>query len=101
MVMEHIDGEDLLSYIPEGGMSEKLARGFFLQLCSAVRYCHTNNVSWISIFRAIFEYLFSSSQIIHGDIKLENILIQRNDLRLKLIDFGFAQFYEKGRPQKV
>ena len=29
--------------------------------------------------------------MIHGDLKPENILIRRSDMRVKLIDFGFAQ----------
>ena len=34
-------------------------------------------------------YLHNNS-IAHRDIKLENILIDKNTLKIKLIDFGFA-----------
>ncbi len=44
MVMEYIDGCDLLSIIPESGMSEDRAREFFLPLCAGVEYCHAHNV---------------------------------------------------------
>jgi serine/threonine protein kinase len=67
------------------GLSELEAQVFFIQICSAISYCH-------------------SMGIVHRDLKPENILVTdykhmqtANDLRyplLKLIDFGFAnQWY--------
>ena len=43
----------------------------------------------------IFDYLHSK-KIIYRDLKPENILIDKNGY-LKLIDFGFAKYLEKGR----
>ena len=55
------------------------------QIFTAVNYCH-------------------GMGIIHRDLKPENILIEskeRNDyLRVKVIDFGTAQLYEKGKVQR-
>lgn len=67
------------------GLSELEAQVFFIQICSAISYCH-------------------SMGIVHRDLKPENILVTdykhmqtANDLKyplLKLIDFGFAnQWY--------
>ncbi|CCF59567.1 hypothetical protein KAFR_0H01570 [Kazachstania africana CBS 2517] len=47
-----------------------LIKKVFLQLCSALQYCHENNVY-------------------HGDIKPENLLLDSND-NLYLCDFGLA-----------
>jgi serine/threonine protein kinase len=41
------------------------------QLADTLSYLHNNNIA-------------------HRDIKLENILINKNTLKIKLIDFGFA-----------
>jgi MAP/microtubule affinity-regulating kinase len=41
------------------------------QLADTLSYLHSNNIA-------------------HRDIKLENILINKNTLKIKLIDFGFA-----------
>jgi serine/threonine protein kinase len=43
--MELVEGKDLLRSVPPGGMKEELARDYFFQLCSAVSFCHSNNVS--------------------------------------------------------
>jgi serine/threonine protein kinase len=44
MCMELVEGKDLLRSIPRGGLPEDVAKGFFFQLCSAVSFCHANNV---------------------------------------------------------
>ena len=44
---------------------------------------------------------FSSPQIIHGDIKPENILVRMVDYQIKLVDFGFAHIVRPGYPLKV
>jgi hypothetical protein len=42
--MELVEGRNLLRTVPPGGMKEDLAKDFFFQLCSAISYCHANNV---------------------------------------------------------
>jgi serine/threonine protein kinase len=53
MCMELVEGDNLLKAIPHGGLKEDDAKDFFFQLCSAVSYCHSNNV------RAILSFAFS------------------------------------------
>ncbi len=43
------------------------------------------------------EYLHSKG-ICHRDIKLENIIINPKTKKIKLIDFGFAVFYNPNNP---
>ena len=45
--MEYVEGGDLFDFIPAKGMTEPVARRLFFQLCSAVAYCHSNNVSFL------------------------------------------------------
>ena len=61
--------EFITKYCPDG-LPEQISRHFFRQMISAVRYCHSNGV-------------------IHRDLKLENLLLDRN-WNLKIIDFGFS-----------
>ncbi|OMJ79323.1 hypothetical protein SteCoe_20664 [Stentor coeruleus] len=72
LVTEYLGGGELFDYIINSKvLSEPVAAHFMSQLLSAISYCHDNN-------------------IIHKDIKPENLLLDRNspDAILKLIDFG-------------
>ncbi len=83
MVMEYTDRGDMLNYMnsrPGIGFQESIARDYFLQLVSAIRYLHD------------LEY-------IHCDIKLENILLFAGNT-IKLTDFGFAIKYSKTKRMK-
>jgi len=70
MVMEYVDGRNLLEYLSERPSLDERKR-VFLQLLDAVSYIHR-------------------SGRIHNDIKPSNILISRKDNDVKLIDFGLA-----------
>jgi len=100
MCMELIEGKNLLRTIPQGGMKEEEAKGLFFQLCSAVAYCHTNNVSYFFPFFRL-RWLTEKIQVIHGDLKPDNILIRERDKRLKLIDFGFSHIVKPGEQLEV
>ena len=73
LIMEYIDGISLLDTIKKETnhcFEEQRALKIFVQIIKANIYCQTKNIC-------------------HRDLKLENILILKNDL-IKLIDFGFA-----------
>lgn len=85
MCMELFQGYDLLNEIHStgdgNGLGEEKARHYFRQLMEGVQYCRTQN-------------------IVHGDVKLENILVNKRG-QLKLIDFGFAHVVLEGRNLEV
>lgn len=71
LVMELAPGGDLFSKILQRGqMSESLARNYFHQLISAIKFCHENGVT-------------------HRDIKPQNLLLDQNG-NLKVSDFGLS-----------
>ncbi|RMZ93846.1 MAP microtubule affinity-regulating kinase -like protein [Brachionus plicatilis] len=59
-------------------MSEKVACEKFCQIISAVEYCHLKN-------------------IVHRDLKIENLLLDVN-MNVKLVDFGFANYFDLKSP---
>merc|ERR1712123_177869 len=78
IVMERPDNcRDMFDYITEkGAVEEGVARGFFKQIVETVLACHSEGV-------------------IHRDIKDENILIDTETGKLKLIDFGSGAFFKE------
>jgi len=73
LALEYAPNGSLLDYLnakKERCLSERDAKKFFLPIVQAVRTCHRNN-------------------IIHRDLKCENILLGEN-MNIKLADFGFA-----------
>lgn len=76
MVMEFA-GKELFDYIVQKGrMPEAEARRFFVQIISAVEYCHRHN-------------------IVHRDLKPENLLLDEN-LNIKIADFGLSNLMTDG-----
>ena len=71
LVMELVEGRELFEVVKESTtFTEDRARGIFLQLVTVVQYLH-------------------SMGTIHNDLKLENILVDKED-EVTLIDFGHA-----------
>eukprot|EP00742_Colponemidia_sp_Colp-10_P000969 GILJ01001051.1.p1 GENE.GILJ01001051.1~~GILJ01001051.1.p1 ORF type:complete len:618 (+),score=74.60 GILJ01001051.1:97-1950(+) len=76
-IMEYAGGGELLQYLQnKGQLTEDDARRFFMQIVSAVAYCHSRGV-------------------IHRDLKLENILLGENE-EVKVADFGLSGFVMPG-----
>ena len=76
LVMELIDGENILSYCARRRLTLGDRLSLFLQVCSAVEYAHRH-------------------LIVHRDIKPENIFVTV-DGTAKLLDFGIAKILETG-----
>ena len=77
IVMEYICAGDLLGYIKKRSqLQEPVAKFIFKQIVLALQYIHENN-------------------IIHRDIKLDNILIDL-DNNIKICDFGVSKIINKG-----
>lgn len=83
LILEHATPRPLNTFIaeePNGRIEEPQASGLFRQLLEALAYIH-------------------SIDIIHRDIKLQNVLLN-SDGTLKLVDFGFAALCKApGRPR--
>merc|ERR1712168_1600933 len=78
VVMERFNSKDLFDFITEQGpLPEHLARDLFMQLVDTVSECHEKGV-------------------VHRDIKDENILIDINTFKIKLIDFGSGALLQEG-----
>ena len=76
LVMEYICAGDLLSYIKKRGvLQEPVAKFIFKQIILALKCIHENN-------------------IVHRDIKLDNILIDL-DNNIKICDFGVSRIVNK------
>ncbi|KAM7273870.1 hypothetical protein ACFE04_028534 [Oxalis oulophora] len=75
MVLEYVEGNGIcnVSQITER-MTEKTARRYFNDIVAGVIYLHTHN-------------------IVHGDIKPENLLLTRHG-RLKIGDFSVSHMFE-------
>jgi serine/threonine protein kinase len=74
LICELIEGESLRAFAqkqPFHRLQEGLARNFYQQVVEGVTYCHERLV-------------------VHRDLKLENLLLDRSQENVKIIDFGFA-----------
>ena len=84
LVLEYINGVNLLEILKKEKdhyIKEQRAKKLFLQVVNGISYCHNKN-------------------IFHRDIKLENILVLKDDT-IKIIDFGFGVKCNKDVYQKI
>ncbi|CAD8206332.1 unnamed protein product [Paramecium pentaurelia] len=73
MVMEYLNGGSLLNQA-NSKLSEGDAKSYSKQIVDAIAYCHENN-------------------IVHCDLKLENIMLTApNSKEIKIIDFGVSSY---------
>ncbi|CAG9326324.1 unnamed protein product [Blepharisma stoltei] len=78
IVMEYSGGGDLLQFVKsKGRLSESEAKKIFSQVIDAVKACHLKNV-------------------IHRDVKLDNILLSADLTLVKLCDFGVSRIARDG-----
>lgn len=73
LVFEYIDC-DLKKYLEGIVLNEEQVKSIIYQLLLSLEYCHVN-------------------RIVHRDLKPQNILIERDSLRIRLADFGLARIY--------
>eukprot|EP00442_Polarella_glacialis_P053147 CAMPEP_0115121870 /NCGR_PEP_ID=MMETSP0227-20121206/46488_1 /TAXON_ID=89957 /ORGANISM="Polarella glacialis, Strain CCMP 1383" /LENGTH=573 /DNA_ID=CAMNT_0002523701 /DNA_START=92 /DNA_END=1813 /DNA_ORIENTATION=+ len=74
LICELVDGESLRAFSqrqPSRKLSEGVARKLYRQVVDGVSYCHERLV-------------------VHRDLKLENLLLDKCHESVKIIDFGFA-----------
>ncbi|KAJ2703501.1 Serine/threonine protein kinase [Coemansia sp. IMI 209128] len=76
IIMEYCAGGDLYHHVSSNPHhklpgNDPLVRRLFIQLVSAVQHCHAHG-------------------IYHRDLKPENVLVTRDGINVKLIDFGLA-----------
>ena len=69
IVFEYIEGKSLAEHVRVGTLSEKQVKNVLIDVCDALSYMHRN-------------------QIVHCNLKPENIIVTANDSRAKLIDIG-------------
>jgi len=74
IVCELVDGGSLRQMLrrqPMNRFNEETSKRVFAQVCEGLSFCHSKHVC-------------------HRDIKLENVLLDRETNSVKIIDFGFA-----------
>ncbi|CAO3631048.1 unnamed protein product [Mucor hiemalis] len=75
ILMDYVNGGQLLHYIVKRQkLSEHNSRHFSRQIVSALNYMHRNS-------------------IVHRDLKIENILIDKAGKNIKIIDFGLSNLF--------
>ncbi len=80
--MDFVEGEDLGTKLIKngGGFTQEQVTPWLRQICDALDYLHSHN-----------------PPIIHRDIKLQNIIVTKEDIAI-LVDFGLAKLYDPSRP---
>lgn len=81
IVMDHVNGGDLFDLMRKRpkGFSEQRAKNYIKQLLKSLHFLHHHDIA-------------------HLDLKLENIMYDKDNKRLKIIDFGFATKTSKINP---
>ncbi|KAF1874088.1 hypothetical protein Lal_00041532 [Lupinus albus] len=79
-IFEHVNNTDFKVLYPT--LSDYDIRYYILELLKALDYCH-------------------SQGIMHRDVKPHNVMIDHEQRKLRLIDWGLAEFYHPGKEYNV
>jgi serine/threonine protein kinase len=82
IIMDYVAGGDLFTYLNRSACDERTAKIMFRQLVLAIKAAHRRN-------------------IYHGDLRLENILIDYDKSQIILADWGFASFSKLRRVKQI
>lgn len=75
LVTEYCSGGEVFDYVSAlGKLTEQSSKDYFIQIVNAVEHLHNNN-------------------IVHRDLKTENLLLTSDYTRIKIADFGFANHF--------
>jgi len=80
LIFEYINNTDFKVLYPT--LTDHDVRYYILELLKALDYCH-------------------SQGIMHRDVKPHNVMIDHENRKLRLIDWGLAEFYHPGREYNV
>ena len=69
IIFEYIEGKSLAEHVRVGTLSEKQVKGILVETCDALSYMHRN-------------------QLVHCNLKPENIIVTADGCHAKLIDIG-------------
>ena len=82
LIMEYVDTGDLDFRTLYKSFTDYDIRFYIFEVLKALDYCH-------------------SKGIMHRDVKPHNIMIDHNNKRLRLIDWGLAEFYHPAQEYNV
>lgn len=80
LIFEHVANEDFRTLYPK--LTDLDVRYYIFELLKALQYCHSNG-------------------IMHRDVKPHNVMIDHSQRKLRLIDWGLAEFYHPGKDYNV
>lgn len=80
LIFEYVNNLDFKVLYPK--LSDFYVRYYLYELLKALDFCHSNG-------------------IMHRDVKPHNIMISHEERKLRLIDWGLAEFYHPGREYNV
>jgi casein kinase II subunit alpha len=78
LIFEHINNTDFKTLYPT--LTDYDIRYYIFELLKALDFCHSNG-------------------IMHRDVKPHNVMIDHEKRQLRLIDWGLAEFYHRGKVQ--